>query len=301
MSRVSRPRYDLLALDLDGTVFNSKGEITPATRQAVRLAREAGMRVILCTGRGLIECRHAVEGLDQTDPVIVAGGSIIADPVSGRTLHRFALDRPLVARAVDRLLAHDHPAMVLKDPQSAGYDYLIVRGPKRLPLDPVTEWWFDKLNVRATFADHLDEDAHPEHTVRVGACGLSGRMAEVRAALHEACGKDSLIHHFPAVIGPEHTDRLKEGQTVDVLEMFHLSANKWGSIRVLAERFGVPPERIAAIGDEVNDVAMIRSAACGIAMGNAAPAVKEVAKHQTRSNNEDGVAHAIGRILGGEW
>lgn len=291
----------MLALDLDGTVFTPRGEITERTRGAVAAAREAGVRVVLCTGRGLIECRHAVEALGQSDPVIVAGGSIIADPESGRTLHRFALDRGLVSRAVERLLAHDHPAMVLKDPQSAGYDYLIVRGERRLALDPVTEWWFDKLNVRAAFVDRLDDDAHPEHTVRVGACGLSGRMATVREALHEACGRESLIHHFPAVIGPEHTDRLSAGQTVDVLEMFHLNANKWASLLMLAEGWGVEPERIAAIGDEINDVPMIRGAGCGIAMGNAIAAVKEAAKHHTRTNSEEGVAEAIGRLLSGEW
>lgn len=291
----------MLVLDLDGTTLDPAGEVTPATRRAVRDAREAGMRVTLCTGRGLVEAKPAVVALDQQDPVIVAGGSIISCPATSRTLHRFALDTGLVARAVERLLAHDHPAMVLKDPVAAGYDYLIVRGARRLALDPVTEWWFDKLNVSIRVVDHLGEDPHPEHTVRVGACGLSGRMAQVRGALHEACGHESLIHHFPAVIAPEHAGRETQGQTIDVLEVFHLSANKWESVKVLAGLHGIAPERICAIGDQINDVSMIEGAGLGIAMGNAIEAVRRAAKRQTKRNDEDGVAYAIGRLLTGEW
>jgi len=291
----------MLVLDLDGTALDPAGSVRRRTREAVDAARDAGMRVTLCTGRGLVEARPAVEALNQQDPVIVAGGSIIACPATSRTLHRFALDLELVTRAVARLIAHDHPAMVLKDPVAAGYDYLIVRGARRLQLDPVTDWWFDSLNVKVRYVDHLEDDEHPEHTVRVGACGLSGRMATVRDALHEACGRDSLIHHFPAVISPEHAGRAIDGQTIDVLELFHLSANKWESVRVLAGQYNIAPERICAIGDQVNDVSMIREAGLGIAMGNAIPQVKAAALRHTLSNADDGVAYAIERLLTGEW
>ena len=58
---------------------------------------------------------------------------------------------------------------------------------------------------------------------------------------------------------------------------------------------------IAAIGDEVNDLAMIEGAGLGIAMGNAVASVKKAARVQTLSHAEDGVAHAIDRILSAEW
>jgi hypothetical protein len=57
----------------------------------------------------------------------------------------------------------------------------------------------------------------------------------------------------------------------------------------------------AAIGDEINDVPMIRNAGLGIAMGNAIPAVKDIAARTTLRNDEDGVAHAVDKILEGEW
>ncbi|HVZ94165.1 MAG TPA: HAD hydrolase family protein, partial [Phycisphaerales bacterium] len=75
----------------------------------------------------------------------------------------------------------------------------------------------------------------------------------------------------------------------------------WTAIHRLAMEQRIPRERIASIGDEVNDLAMIEGAGLGIAMGNAVPAIKEAAKAHTESNAKDGVARAIERILNGEW
>ena len=71
--------------------------------------------------------------------------------------------------------------------------------------------------------------------------------------------------------------------------------------RPLATAVAVREGRIAAVGDEINDVAMIQAAGLGVAMGNAIPAVRNLAHRHTRSNREDGVAHAINNILSGEW
>jgi hydroxymethylpyrimidine pyrophosphatase-like HAD family hydrolase len=298
---VPSARYDLLAIDLDGTLLDSRGGVSARNLAAIHAAREAGIRTVVCTGRGLVECRHVLEAIAQEDPVVVAGGSIISDPASSRTLHRFAIDLPLVSTTVQRLLEHRHPALVLKDPSDAGYDYLVVQGRERLPLDPVTEWWFAQLNVRVRYADHIGDDEHPEHTVRVGACGVSRNMAAIKEALSTVCDGRACIHHFPAVVAPEHASRDGDGGTLHVLELFNIGANKWSAVQVVAEKLGVRPDRIAAIGDEINDESMVRGAALGIAMGNAVPAVNAAATRHTMSNNEDGVAYAVERIVEGSW
>jgi 5-amino-6-(5-phospho-D-ribitylamino)uracil phosphatase len=294
-------RYDMLAVDLDGTLVDPRGEVSAASAAAIRAAREAGMRVAVCTGRGLAECRHYLEAVGQVEPVAVAGGSIIACPVERRTIHRFGLEPALVEKAVSRLLSHRHPVMVLKDPVHAGYDYLMVVGEQRLALDPVTVWWLERMNIPHRFAATLAEDEHPEHTVRLGVCGLSGALAEITADLMEAFGDHATMHHFPAVIGPEHAARIPEGQRLHILEVFDKDASKWSAVRWLAAAAGIADERICAIGDEINDLPMIRGAGLGIAMGNAVESVKAAAGRQTRSNDEDGVAYAVGRVLEGEW
>jgi len=295
------PRYSLLAIDLDGTLLDKDGRVSARNLQALLQARAAGITTVICTGRGLVESAHIMSAIDQRDPVVVAGGAIIADPLTRRTIHRFAINQALVARAVDRLLAHKHPALVLKDPAEAGYDYLVVRGHERLTLDPVTQWWFDKLQVRTRTVDHLGDDEHPEHTVRVGACGLSDALARMKLDLAEACAGKACVHHFPAVIGQEHAARIPRGQSLHILELFDIGATKWSAISVIAKQMNIDPARIAAIGDEINDESMIKGAGLGIAMANAVPTVRDAANRHTTSNNEDGVAHAIEHILSSNW
>ncbi len=298
----SRRRYDLLAIDLDGTLLRRDGSVSDANVEAIRVARAAGLRTVVCTGRGLAECAHVVERIAQEDPVVVAGGAIIACPVRSTTLHRFALDLDLAQSAVDCLLDHGAPALVLKDPAAAGYDYLVIDGPGRIPLDPVTLWWFETMRCRVRYLRDLRDDEHPEHTVRVGACAMSGQLAVLRARLEGVALDRGIVHHFPAVAAPHHVSRLDDGQTLDILEVFSASATKWSALTHIAPSLGAPDAaRIAAIGDEINDLPMLTNAGLGIAMENAVPSAKAAAKRHTRSNTDDGVAHAIYQILDGAW
>lgn len=298
---MNAPRYDLVAIDLDGTLLDSASRVSEANVRAVARARDAGMKVVVCTGRGLVECRRYLDAIGQTDPVVVAGGSIIACPVTSRTIHHFKLDHALVGHAVTRIHSHGYPALILKDPVEAGYDYLVVTGDDDHPIDPVTRWWFQSMDVKVRFVRSLSDDAHPEHTVRLGACGMSGAMARVEKDLIEAFGDELHLHHFPAVVAPEHSSRADDGQVLHVLEVFDRDANKWSAIDVLARRLGMSSERIAAIGDQINDVSMLRHAALGVAMGNAVTAARDAADRRTLTNDQDGVAHAIDRMLTGEW
>ncbi len=293
--------YDMIAIDLDGTLLSPDGSISARNRRAIERAREAGMRVTICTGRGFAECERFLGVIGQRDPVIVAGGSILSCPATRRTIHRFAIDQRVVLRAVERLLGHGHAVLVLKDPVEAGYDYLVVQGYQTHPIDPVTEWWFREMNVRARYARSLDEDAHPEHTVRFGICGLDSTLDPISADLLGHLGDDIHLHNFPAVVAPEHTRLTGEGRRYHILEVFSKDANKWTALSWLAAREGVAPERIVAIGDEVNDESMIVGAGLGVAMGNAVPRVKAAAGRETLRHDEDGVAHAIERVLSGEW
>jgi len=294
-------RYDLIAIDLDGTLLDSTGRVSPRCAEAIGLARAAGITVTVCTGRGLKECAFALEQIEQLDPVVVAGGSIVACPRERRTLHRFPMDPELVRRTVDQFVANDHPVLVLKDTDGAGYDYLVVVGEDEHPLDPVTRWWFESMRVSVRTVRSLDEDEHPEHSVRVGVCGVSSTLTEMVGILTEVVGDRVTMHNFPAVVAPEHARAWGGERTINILELFDREANKWSAITRVANDRGIEARRIAAIGDQVNDVAMLEGAALGIAMGNAVDDVRRVADRQTRTNDEGGVAHAIEQILSGAW
>lgn len=304
---MSGPKYDLIALDLDGTLFGPDGKVSSANSTAVEAARRAGIEVVICTGRGLVESRTAIEAIRadlpargrDVAPVVTAGGAMVCDAASGRTLHRWPMREDLVRRLCDHFARAKRAPLVLKDRDAAGYDYLVINSG---PIEYPTQWWFSVMDVKVRFMDSLDEDEHPEHSVRVGFAAEASRMAELARTVKAEFGRETLTQHFAAIAG--NSLRTRDGakdESIHLLEVFDPQVSKWTAVYRLALEQGIPRERIAAIGDEVNDMAMIEGAGLGIAMANAVPEILAAAKIVTRSNREDGVAYAIERILAGEW
>lgn len=283
-------KYQLLAIDIDGTLLDSSGRVPEAHRAAVRRARDAGVMVALCTGRGLVETRPAIEALDHHGPVVLAGGALVTDPSTGRTLHRAIIEPELAHALADHLLGFDEAVLVLVDPEPSDEDYLIVNADR---LTENTRWWFSHIGAKVRCVDALSaQDLH--HVLRVGMVGPGARMPPIEQSLTEAFGHRIFVLHFTALAYEGH-------EAVHVMEIFASGVNKWSGLKWLADEHGIAPSRVAAVGDHINDVAMIAGAGCGIAMGNAIEAVRQVADQITGTCDEDGLAAAIDHLLAGRW
>tara|TARA_R110002073_G_scaffold336260_2_gene531517 strand:- start:67239 stop:68147 length:909 start_codon:yes stop_codon:yes gene_type:complete len=287
---------DLIAIDLDGTLMGTDDQVSQANIDAVNRARDAGITVLVCTGRGLGESARALRAIDQRDPVMVAGGSVIADPITGKTLHRFTMSQQVVTGAA--ALFHDAgcPALIMKDPAEIGYDYLVVNSDNEHPIHPITQWWFDDHKLAVNYANQVHHDEHPDHTVRVGVCIEQTISNQITKKIMDLLGDDVWLYDFPCIMPPSY-----QGEVVHIVELFAARINKWAAISWYLENHGIDPSRVAAIGDQVNDVPMIESAGIGIAMGNAIDEVKRHASYTTATNNEHGVAHAINAIVEGNF
>ena len=285
--------YDMLVIDLDGTLMGPGGSVSPANVQAVRSAREAGLEIVIATGRALVESWKPLQAIDHDGIVITAGGSMMCHASDGRTLHRHAMMPELVGEITAALLKGGHKVLLLKDPQVAGYDYLAVG---EAELDPASRWWFESLPVRVRFAEHLQEDPHPQDTVRVGAVADHGELAPLAETLAEQIGDRGFLQHWGAV-----TETHATGSPTHLLEVFNPDVSKWTMVAAYCADRGLENGRVAAIGDGLNDVELVREAALGIAMGNADRRVIEVADRMTSDCAEDGVAEAIGNLLSGRW
>lgn len=286
-------RYDVLVVDLDGTLLRSDGTVSARNARAVQAARDAGVQLIIATGRSLSESRGALAAINHQGMLIAAGGSLLCDASTGATVGRRAM-APEVVREITRwLIEHQHPALILKDAHVAGYDYLIVGESE---LDPASRWWFGRMDTIKRHVAGLDEDPHPEHTVRAGAVASEARLAPLARRLREEFGDRCSMQHWSAV-----TSTHAVGSPTHLLEIFDVQVNKWSMLMEHCTPLGVPAERIAAIGDGLNDVELVAGAGLGVAMANAGPEVRAVARRTTAHHDEDGVAVAIDRILVGVW
>jgi HAD superfamily hydrolase (TIGR01484 family) len=286
-------RYHTLVIDLDGTLLARDGSVAIEDRRAIDRARESGLEIIIATGRALVESRPALEAIEHDGLVVAGSGSLLCEAATGRTVDRRTLGHEVVHDVGERLIAHGHKLLVLKDAHAAGYDYLAV-GPGE--MDPASQWWFSRLRAQLRFAGELHEDEHPHDTVRTGVVASADELAPLAEALKEEIGERAFLQHWSAVTESEAT-----GSRTHLLEVFCRGVNKWTMIAAHCERSELDPERVAAIGDGLNDIELIAGAGLGIAMANADERVKKVATQHTADHNSHGVAFAIDRILAGAW
>jgi Cof subfamily protein (haloacid dehalogenase superfamily) len=286
-------RYDMLVIDLDGTLLNRQGHVSYENQRAIHDARDAGIEVVIATGRALVESRRALEAIGHDGLIVAAGGSLLCEAATGKTLHRHVMPHDLVADVTCALLDHGHKVLILKDAHTAGYDYLAV-GPGE--LDPASKWWFGKISPEVRFAEHVAEDEHPHDTVRAGVVASSRELAPIAEDLRTQLGDRAFLQHWAAVTATEAT-----GSTTHLLEVFNPQVNKWMMITAICQERGIEPAHVAAIGDGLNDVEIVGGAGLGIAMANADPRVVAVADQVTDDHDDHGVARAIERILEGQW
>ncbi|MEM7755063.1 MAG: HAD family hydrolase [Planctomycetota bacterium] len=295
--------YDLIAIDLDGTLLGPDGRVSAANRAAIDRARTAGVEIVPATGRGLIESGGVFESIAHRGKVVVAGGAMTVDMLTGRTVARRVMDAGLIAESVEHVHAHGHAALVLKDSIELAHDYVVVRGGAE--VDPITRWWFEMTGVRVRTVDTLDEDDRPDLTIRVGCAAIDAEAEPLSRQLQDELGDRAVLHTFSTTAAPSILGKDFGGdgrpRRVHVVEVFDAGAGKWPAVRTIAEERGIEPRRVAAIGDETNDVDMLDAAGLGIAMGNAVDAAAAVADVRTATNAEDGVARAIEKILDGAW
>jgi hypothetical protein len=286
-------RYQVLVIDLDGTLLSPDGTISAANARAVEDARAAGLEVVIATGRSLVESEHALDAIGHAGLVVTAGGSMLTHVASRRTLVRRTLAHDVVEEVARVVLRHEHKVLLLKDPGAAGYDYLAVG---EAELDPASEWWFRTLPVRVEHVDTLEEDPHPHDTVRAGAVAPADELAPIARRLTAALGDRAFLQHWAAVTQTEAT-----GSDTHLLEVFGRDVNKWTTIAAYCAESGIDTGAVAAIGDGVNDVELVREAGLGVAMGNADERVLREADRVTDDYASDGVAKAVRLILDGSW
>jgi Cof subfamily protein (haloacid dehalogenase superfamily) len=290
---MKKPRYDMLVIDLDGTLLCRDGSVSTRNAEAIVRARDAGIEVVIATGRALVESRHCLDAIEYAGVLVAAGGSMLTCVDTGRTLQRRVLRISVVEDVTETLVGHGHKVLILKDADVAGYDYLTV-GPG--DLDAASKWWFAQLPVEVRHIEHCALDPHPDDSVRAAVVAHGGHIAPIAESLRKRLNGQAHLQHWSAV-----TETHATGGETHLLEVFHPDVNKWTMVESYGAEKGIFRDRIAAIGDGLNDVELIREAGLGIAMANADPRAAAVADRLTGDHDQHGVADAIDRIVTGEW
>jgi Cof subfamily protein (haloacid dehalogenase superfamily) len=278
----------LIALDLDGTLLNSRGELTTRNRETIAAARERGVRVTLVTGRRFRDARPLALELGLDIPVIAHNGALTKHARTLETVAALLMPRAEAHEVIRIGRAHGADALVSDDHIGAGllvYDH-ISEGNEA--LQKYIAWSRRVIGEEAAGAirkvpsleNYLDHD--PLHVAFSGTCAAMKHLSRTMQATLGASVK-LLLTLYPK-------------QDFALLDVLHPQASKGAGLAAVADEQGLTREEVMAVGDNHNDLEMLEYAGTAVIMANAEPALREGRRFEmTNTNDEDGVAAAIER------
>lgn len=265
-------KYKLLAFDLDGTLTNSKKVITPATKRALFAAMEAGATVVLASGRpvyGIMPLAKEL-GLERRGGYILAyNGGCIVDCRTMETVYDKKVPQDLVSQICDYAAERKLTMLTYEG------DSIIASGDNEYVQE---EARINKLPVRVieNLGAHIDFPVNKflitEHPDTI--------LAEI-PGVKESFPQMNVFRSAPFF-----------------MEIVPPDIDKAYALSKLLEKLGLTRKELAAFGDGDNDASMISYAGWGVAMENGSEKCKAAADEITRSNEEDGVAAALEKMIG---
>ena len=279
-------KYRILALDVDGTLLDSTGRLRPTTADAVARADRAGVRPVLCTGRRYRRALPIAFKLGLEAPIVCNSGALVKNPFNHRTLWRADIDAPLVRMVVELCRRRDHSVISFTDIDPSRPDFLVSQYPTgREFFDEYVTLNRSHAAIEPRWVDHI-EDVLDRARFHLCAVGSREEMWALQAELREELGDRIrvIVQRSPRYSGT-------------MCEVIEGSASKWTAVLHLAEQWGVAPSEICAVGDDFNDLQMIKEAGLGVAMGHAPAEVRAVADFVTGDHNEDGVTQFVENVL----
>lgn len=269
-------KYKVIAFDLDGTLLNNQGQILPSSQQAIQNAIQQGIKVVLVTGRHHTAVRPYHYQLGLTTPIICCNGTYLYDVETDTT----PLANPLSNAQAEQVIsiAEKYQTHLLMYSRNAmNYQYLNEH------MRKFSEW-----------VKHCPDFVRP-HLQQIN---------DFRALLtaDETIWKFVISHpdrqvmeQAVAELSPQQFNC--EWSWVDRVDVANQGNSKGNRLTELLEQWHIPIEQVIAFGDNHNDISMLQSVGLGVAMGNAEPEVKQIAKVVTLSHNEDGIAEILNQYL----
>jgi Cof subfamily protein (haloacid dehalogenase superfamily) len=267
----------LIALDIDGTLLNSRWQLPEANRQAIAEATRRGIEVALVTGRRYDFAMPVAQLIDAPLTMIVNNGAMIRAK-SGETHLRHLLPRDTAKRVLQVTKTwRDGAAVVFDRPrdnqvmlESFHWD-----DPNRLGYYTRNK---DFLGKAEPLESCLNEDP-----IQVMFTGTVAPMRDAEQILRNT----DFVNDFALAV------TVYESKDFAMIDVIHPAVSKGSSLAEWAALHGIAREEILAIGDNHNDVEMLSFAGIPVVMGNSVPELKSFGWHETSSNDENGVAVAI--------
>lgn len=288
--------YKLIAIDIDGTLLNSYGEVTEENKKAIKMAIDKNVNVVLTSGRMPKAILPIANEVCANKYLISGNGAAIYDVKNDKTIYNNYMSKEKVLEIIDiceknSMFYNVYTNNVILT-KSLNYNILFYHNEnKKNPEDKKI-----KINVINDIYSYI-KDYTGDDLLKI-----------------TICDSDKMI--FNSIM-----NKLRRLRDIDVLEVAHMSkkiikhgtedfeisyfyteitnenVNKWTAIEQLIKVLNISKEEVMTIGDNINDKEMIENAGIGVVTGNSSPYMKKIADEVVASNNESGVAEAIEKYI----
>ena len=277
----------LIATDMDGTLLNAAHEISQENQEAIKFAQEHGITVVIATGRAFYEANTPVAETDLKVPYICLNGAEVRDETFNimSTSH---LNHSLVSKITSTLKEKDiyyqvytNRGIYTENPQRDLEIYIDIaeRAGQKADVEKIENSIQKRIdNGTLKIVDNYDkiEDIPGELIMKILA--FDSDLEKIDLVGQELAQSPNLA-----------VSSSSRGN----LEITHSDAQKGIALSTIAKQLGIDLKDVMALGDNLNDVSMLERVGYSVAMDNAAPEVKTVAKYVTDSNENSGVGKAI--------
>lgn len=288
--------YKLVAIDLDGTLLNSYGEVSENTKEEIKKAIENGVEVVLASGRPISSVEDLANELQANHYLISGNGAIVYDMYKKEVVY-------------DKFLSKEQVLNIVKICEENSIYYNIYTENEVLTKS---------LNYNTLF--YYSENTHKQEEKRTNINILTDvydyilKSNDQKYLKVTVCDQSQIV--FASII-----KKLRTLNDIDVLDVAHMSkkiiksgteevlveycyteitnknVNKWTALEYIMKEKNIDRSEVVAIGDNINDKEMIEEAGLGVAMGNSTPLIKEVANVEVGTNNEEGVRETFQKYI----
>jgi 5-amino-6-(5-phospho-D-ribitylamino)uracil phosphatase len=271
----------VIAVDLDGTLLNSDSEISPFNRQALGAASGRGIRIVITTGRRYHSARPLLNSLPCPVTLVTSNGAVVRT-LAGDLLHYNLLPRTIAVQVLDAAIDYRPYAVAIFDRASRGQVMMQQNaspdGPLRWYLKTAREYLLQVMDLPAALT------GDPIQIMFGGAPAFLEPLEQVLRA--------SDAGRYVHLTWTKYFER-----DTSLLDVMNLGCSKASGLKWLLQQMKCDASEVMAIGDNYNDLEMLRMAGCPVVMGNSTPGLASDGWHITHSNDEDGVAAAVNTLV----
>lgn len=288
--------YKLVAVDLDGTLLNSYGEVTEYTKEVIKKVQQKGLKFIIASGRPMDSIKSISKDIGADKYFIAGNGAIIYDTQKQKIIYEKYIPKQKVLE-IAKICEQNNIFYNIYTEKNVITQYL-------------------KYNVLYYFKENLKKEPDKKTNIMVvdNMYDFIKNSEEMKCIKITICDESKII--FNSII-----KKLKNIKDIEVLDVLHMSrklikqgtedvaieyffteitsseVDKINAIKNLIKILNIDIKDVIAIGDNINDKKMIEEAGLGICMGQASEKIKEIANIVAEDNNNDGVAKALENII----